>query len=409
MQNEEQKAENLKAMEKAKAQSASVQKVVPQSQAKDQPVFEQIHPVSSASVRTPEGVPALQKAVYEQPTATAPVTPASQKTELSEKRELPWVKPVPATSAPIASKVSTQTPAVPAGQLVRAHYDNNGRIITTTPVAMTPAPTRAESTPAAPAVVETPGAGSSATPAGTMPVAASQVPAQPVQNISVAGFQPVTPRPIAAPAYANPAAPASMSNEKPFVRANYTQQAVPQAVQEQLAPVSAQPALVRAPRLPAETIPTPAGTATISVPASQAQTAFYNQPISSNINVNIPRYADLDASKQAVWDKKLEEWVRSGITLKDDSQRVYWMKQQAILERVYQEQFQPKVESIKRKIGAAAVNVTPAVKRVGDITITSRPVKVSYEGIKTPGVSKDTFKTSFLENSDEAGDSAISN
>lgn len=144
-----------------------------------------------------------------------------------------------------------------------------------------------------------------------------------------------------------------------------------------------------------ENYPTPNVTNTnVANKATPAVSEIYqpaNQPIVQNIvlpaNLNIPRYSDLDPSKQAVWDLKLEEWVRNGTTIasKDDSQKLFWMKQQKVLEAVYQTQFNGKVEMAKKKFSAGAYNISPISEQANGVVVKSKPVKLSSEiqGIET--------------------------
>ncbi len=193
-----------------------------------------------------------------------------------------------------------------------------------------------------------------------------------INTVPVAVNHNMTPAPVAANPANNFSVPASMS--KPIIAT---------------APVA--PVIPVIPVAVNNYVPVQQPVATAAPQAAP----YYNQPISNNINLSIPRYADLDSSKQAVWDKKLEEWVMNGINInaKDDSQRIFWMKQQAVLEKVYQEQFSSKVENIKRKIGGAAMNVIPAVRKLS-------------ANAETPRISQSSpaqsFKTSFLEEHNSA-------
>ena len=208
--------------------------------------------------------------------------------------------------------------------------------------------------------------------------------------VAVNAIQPVAPAIVKEEVVKNNvfSAPASMSK--------------PVALNNNVAPVQK-----AAPAFLAQEARTPATPVAVVAPQPQ----FYNQPISNNINLNIPRYADLDPSKQAVWDRKLEEWVMNGINInaKDDTQRIFWMKQQAVLEKVYQEKFPAKVESIKRKIGGSAMNVTPAAKKFSTATVTSRPVKLTKNQVKQEVAPVQSFKTSLLEGSSEFNNSAFQN
>jgi hypothetical protein len=80
-----------------------------------------------------------------------------------------------------------------------------------------------------------------------------------------------------------------------------------------------------------------------------------------------------------------------------------------VLEKVYQEKFPEKVESIKRKMGSSAISVTPATRKFSGATVTSRPVKLTKSNIKQEVSPTQSFKTSLLEGSSEFNNSAFQN
>lgn len=171
-----------------------------------------------------------------------------------------------------------------------------------------------------------------------------QAPAQPVAMIPVA--------PVAAPAQA----PASMSYKVPA----YTAPAVTTAS------------------------PVRANYSAVAPQAAQPQQYILPQgPISNSININVPKYSDLEPAKQAVWDMKLAQWVKDGMTInaRSEGEKVYWMKQQQVLQAVYQEQFSQKVESVKRKINGAAFNLAPQQKKLTGDVAKPKPKAKDYSQI----------------------------
>jgi len=103
---------------------------------------------------------------------------------------------------------------------------------------------------------------------------------------------------------------------------------------------------------------------------------------SSALSIAIPKYSDLEPSKQAVWDNKLEQWVKDGMSANSQTpaQKLIWNKQQAVFEKVYSEQFNGKVDSIKRRMGSVSVPqnmMQPDMQNAASmngITVESRPV-----------------------------------
>ncbi len=132
---------------------------------------------------------------------------------------------------------------------------------------------------------------------------------------------------------------------------------------------------------------------------AKAQYNLPQGPINNNININVPRYADLDPAKQAVWDMKLAQWVKEGVTInaKSEGEKVYWMKQQKVLQAVYQEQFGSKVESVKKRMSSTGINFTPAPENYSAIQVISRPVKLSSSvpSFKTSSTSADNYLSTY--------------
>jgi ankyrin repeat protein len=219
-----------------------------------------------------------------------------------------------------AQSLPVQIPSQPQA-VVRATYDANGNIVNVQPQVI------------------------------AQPQAVAQVPAAPVSVVSVA----VAPQ----QGFVPPSAPASMKNiQREVVVNTYIPPVLPAAVpvQQYQQPVQQ-----------------------IAKNAAPVRAQYNAGPISNNININVPRYADLDPAKQAVWDMKLAEWVKEGVNInaKSEGERIYWMKQQRVLQAVYQEQFNSKVESVKKRMSSTGINFTPAPEKYSGFEVKSKPVKLT--------------------------------
>jgi ankyrin repeat protein len=191
--------------------------------------------------------------------------------------------------------------------------------------------------------------------------------------------------PVAAPAIpasAPAATPVAAAAPQQIMRARYDNDghlinAVPVASGSTSTPApapAAQQSSWQNPDAKISTTPVQAATITPAAPVQPASlaikaaapAALAQQQANVNLpaNLNIPVYAQLDASKQAVWDLKLEEWVKNGTTIasQPEDQKIFWMKQQKVLEAVYQGQFNSKVESAKKKFNAGAFNPSGGTK-----------------------------------------------
>lgn len=69
-------------------------------------------------------------------------------------------------------------------------------------------------------------------------------------------------------------------------------------------------------------------------------------------------YNQLDSSKQQAWDLRLQQWVKDGYFFSsfNDTQKAAWLGQQKVFESVYQDQFNFKVEAIKKQLTGGAPN-----------------------------------------------------
>jgi ankyrin repeat protein len=131
-----------------------------------------------------------------------------------------------------------------------------------------------------------------------------------------------------------------------------------------VAPIAAplsQPASLAVSKLNQQKVVSPAPTNYVQ---SQNQNQMQIQTIQQNTQTvastnQAPSYGQLDKSKQQVWDFRLQQWVKDGYFFDsfNEVQKASWLGQQKVFQYVYQEQFNSKVETIKKQLtGSAAVN-----------------------------------------------------
>ncbi len=370
----------------------------------------------------------------------APVEPVTAENEMPAA--------TPAEVAPIAPAVETvanNTSAPTQPVLVRAHYDNYGHMLNALPTA-TPAKTEVAKeepkAPIAPATApQTVAQAAPAKPASMASAATVAAPTTPVNNISVSQVEApqqkaeLVPAPrIPAPQYAAPQNNAATVYER-STRNDYAASTPAPAMESapELAPAPAeQPGMINASaglpaslnfdrmraaqgnNISANTAPTvqpltpetvaaasapsapltsvPVVTPAPRIPVYQASAApvITSAPaVTLPANLNIPRYAELEPAKQAVWDNKLEEWVRNGMNIQtqDQAQQVYWLKQQKVLQAVYQNQFDVKVQQAKQKVASGAYNTFPTSSHAR-ISVQEKPVRVSDNSVSNVAASQ---------------------
>jgi ankyrin repeat protein len=117
------------------------------------------------------------------------------------------------------------------------------------------------------------------------------------------------------------------------------------------------------------------------VSQTQQQTQF--QP------VQITSYNELDESRKQAWDFRLQQWVKEGMFLnnKNEAQKASWLNQQRVFQTIYQDQFNIKVDAIKKQLtGGASANAKPSANNnYGQQNMPQQDAFLSsYAAVQTP-------------------------